>query len=281
MKSAGSTAMRGGQQEALPRDIPWTDDQVAACQQLLGPSVCQRLGIYSLPDGFCLSVIVPVFNESGSVASVIERLCETGIPLQIIIVDDGSDDGTAEVLAGYAERSDITLLRHPENRGKGAAIRTALPHLRGEIAVVQDADREYDPHDFRYLMQPILQDRADVVYGTRYGHVDRQVSPLWHELVNGVLTSLANLCLGVRLNDVETCYKMARRSAWQQVAGELRENRFGIEIELTARWTRARWRFAQRPIRYQHRWYAEGKKIGWRDGVAALGCIVRYGLLRR
>jgi hypothetical protein len=130
-------------------------------------------------------------------------------------------------------------------------------------------------------MQPILEGRADVVYGTRYGHVDRHVSPLWHELVNAMITRLANLTTGIWLSDVETCYKMAHRDAWTAIQSELRESRFGIEIELTARWARRRLRFVERPIRYQHRWYAEGKKIGWRDGVAALACIIRYGLLRR
>lgn len=262
-------------------DAVGSDPQVERCRRLLGLGACQRLGIYALPADFCLTVIVPVYNESSSIASVIERVRQTQLPLQIIVVDDGSDDGTAEVLAALAGQPGLVLMRHAVNRGKGAAIRTALPHIAGQIAVIQDADREYDPHEFRYLMQPILQGHADVVYGTRYGHVDRQVSPLWHEMVNGLLTMLTNVCLGVRLNDVETCYKMATREAWQQVAEKLRENRFGIEIELTARWVRGRMRLAQRPIRYQHRWYAEGKKIGWRDGVAALGCIVRYGLLRR
>jgi glycosyltransferase involved in cell wall biosynthesis len=234
-----------------------------------------------LPPEFVLTVIVPIYNEVTTVDVVIKRLRETAIPMQIILVDDGSGDGTAERLRAYADEPDITILSHTKNRGKGAAIRSALDAATGDIIVIQDADQEYDPQDFRYLMQPILQDRADVVYGTRYGHVDRQVSPLWHESVNGLITGFANLCLGVRLNDIETCYKMASRRSWEMIATQLRENRFGIEIELTARWVRSGMRLAQRPIRYQHRWYAEGKKIGWRDGVAAIGCIIRYGLLRR
>jgi glycosyltransferase involved in cell wall biosynthesis len=259
----------------------WQAEHVARCETLLGRPICDRLAIYALPSEFVLTVIVPIYNEVATVDVVIERLRATAIPMQIILVDDGSGDGTAERLKTYAGQPDITLLSHTKNRGKGAAIRSALDAATGDIIVIQDADQEYDPQDFRYLMQPILQDRADIVYGTRYGHVDRQVSPLWHESVNGLITGFANLCLGVRLNDIETCYKMASRRSWQMIATQLRENRFGIEIELTARWVRSGMRLAQRPIRYQHRWYAEGKKIGWRDGVAAIGCIIRYGLLRR
>jgi glycosyltransferase involved in cell wall biosynthesis len=262
-------------------DATWSDDSVTRCQALLGQSVCERLAIYSLPTNFVLSVIVPIYNEVQTVDAVIGRLRQTGIPMQIILVDDGSGDGTTERLLPYRDQPNVTLITHAHNRGKGAAVRSGLEAVRGDIIVIQDADQEYDPEDFRYLMQPILQGRADVVYGTRYGHADRQVSPLWHELVNAGITRLANLSLGIRLSDIETCYKMASRRAWESIKPQLRENRFGIEIELTARWARQRMRFVQRPIRYQHRWYAEGKKIGWRDGVAALGCIIRYGILRR
>ncbi len=259
----------------------WSEAHVNRCRAWLGDPICQRLGIFALPPTFVLSVIVPVFNEVRTIDELIARLRSTGIPMQIILVDDASSDGSAACLAAYADQTDICLLAHEHNRGKGAAIRTGLKAATGDIIVVQDADREYDPSDFRYLMQPILEGRADVVYGTRYGHADRQVSPLWHEWVNAGITKLANLALGLRLSDIETCYKMARRDAWAAVREELRENRFGIEIELTARWARRRMRFTERPIRYQHRWYDEGKKIGWRDGVAALACIVRYGIFRR
>jgi len=259
----------------------WSAAHVERCRGWLGDPICQRLGIFALPPTFVLSVIVPVFNEVQTIDELIGRLRATGIPMQILLVDDGSADGSAARLAAYADEPDIHLLSHTRNQGKGAAIRTALAAATGDIIVIQDADREYDPADFRYLMQPILEGRADIVYGTRYGHADRQVSPLWHELVNAGITKLANLALGIRLSDIETCYKMARRDAWAAIEPELRENRFGIEIEVTARWARRRLRFSERPIRYQHRWYDEGKKIGWRDGVAALACIVRYGFFRR
>jgi glycosyltransferase involved in cell wall biosynthesis len=262
-------------------DTKWAASNVAACEELLGDAVCSRIGIYSLPSDFVLTVIVPIFNEVGTIDDLVGRLRATGLPLQLVLVDDGSGDGSGDKLDAYVGAPSVTVIRHAANRGKGAAIRSGLEVANGQVIVIQDADREYDPEDFRYLLQPILEGRADVVYGTRYGHSDRQVSPLWHAWVNGWLTRLANLAIGLQLSDVETCYKMAHRDAWLAIRDELREERFGIEIELTARWARRKMRFYERPIRYQHRWYAEGKKIGWKDGVAALGCILRYGVLRQ
>ncbi len=263
-----------------PRQL-WTDDYVARMRSMLGEAVCRRLGIYPLPEGFCLSVIVPVFNESGTIADVVSRLRQTGLPMQIILVDDGSDDGTASAMEVYRGQDNMVVLLHEKNRGKGAAIRTGIGAATGDVIVIQDADREYDPSDFRYLLQPLLAKEADVAYGTRYGHCDRQLSPWWHQAVNNLITLLASLAIGIRLSDIETCYKMAWRSHFDAIADDLKESRFGVEIELTARWARRGLRFTERPIRYQHRWYDEGKKIGWRDGVRALWCIVKYGLFRR
>lgn len=248
---------------------------------MLGDAIVRRLAIYALPDPFLLTVIVPIFNEVGTVAEVVARLKATGLPMQIILVDDGSTDGTRQVLAELATEPGIELLQHCDNRGKGAAIRTAVPLAKGDVIVIQDADREYDPEDFRWLLQPIVDNEADVVYGTRYGQPDRQVSPWWHQAANAFITLLASVAIGLRLRDIETCYKMARRESFERIVGDLKEDRFGIEIELTARWARLGLRFAERPIRYHHRWYGEGKKIGWRDGIAALGCIFWYGGLRR
>ncbi len=227
-----------------------------------------------------LSVIVPVYNEAGTAGDVVDRLRATGIPMQIVIVDDGSDDGTGERLVRFRDDNDVTLLSHPRNRGKGAAIRTAIAAVRGDVVVIQDADEEYDPNDFRYLLQPIIAGEADVVYGSRYGHFRNTVSPWWHRLANGTITWLTGLAIGRRLHDVETCYKMARREHFESVADRLREPRFGIEIELTARWARLGLRFAERPIGYRPRSYAAGKKIGVRDGVRAIWCVVRYALFR-
>ncbi len=260
----------------------WTSEYVGQCQRMLGREATAKLGIYVLPEGFRLSVIIPVFNEAKTVNRIVERVRSTGLPVEIILVDDGSSDGTGQCLQEIACTSeDVTAISHPHNRGKGAAIRTGLAAATGMVVVVQDADLEYNPEDLRYLLQPIVAGEADVVYGTRYGHTNRQISPWWHERMNGLITLLANIAIGLQLSDVETCYKMMRRESILPLIDQLKESRFGIEIELTARLARAKLRFAQRHIRYHHRWYDEGKKIGWRDGISALWCIFYYGLLRR
>jgi glycosyltransferase involved in cell wall biosynthesis len=263
-----------------PRRL-WSDQYVADMHAMLGASVCRRLAIYPLPANFCLSVIVPIFNESGTIRGVVERLRATGMPMQIILIDDGSVDGTSETIDQFRKDQDVVVTHHATNQGKGAAIRTGVAAARGDVIVIQDADREYDPSDFRSLLQPILAGEADIAYGTRYGHCDRQLSPWWHQAVNNLITLLASVAIGIRLSDVETCYKMAPRKHFEAILDDLCESRFGIEIEVTARWVRNGLKFTERPIRYRHRWYDEGKKIGWRDGVRALWCIVKYGLFRR
>ncbi len=238
--------------------------------------VYRRLGIYVLPPQFRLSVVIPVFNEVNTVVQVIERVRATRLPLEIILVDDGSLDGTRDKLAALPQADDLKIILHDHNRGKGAALRTGFTHATGTAVVVQDADLEYDPDDFRFLIQPIVEDEADVVYGTRYGHHDRQVPPLWHVFINRWITRLTNVRTGLYLSDVETCYKVVKRELLQELAPTLKENRFGIEIELTIKLARRRVRFYERPIRYHRRSYHEGKKIGWRDGVRALYCMLRY-----
>ncbi len=244
--------------------------------QVLTDDVCRRLGIFSLPTDFRLSVIIPVFNEVNTVLEVIERVRRTALPLEIILVDDGSQDGTREKLELLPKTDDLRIIFHDINRGKGAALRTGFQQATGTAVVVQDADLEYDPDDFRFLVQPIVEGEADVVYGTRYGHHDRQVPPLWHVFVNRWITRLTNLRTGLYLSDVETCYKVIRRDLIQKLAPNLRENRFGIEIELTVKLAKLNVRFYERPIRYHRRGFNEGKKIGWRDGVRALYCMIRY-----
>lgn len=264
------------EQPLSENDLRLNNLQSSRLDQVLTDDVCRRLGIFALPPDFILTVVIPVFNEVNTVVDVVERVRRTKLPLEIILIDDGSQDGTREKLAALPEADDLRIVFHSENRGKGAALRTGFEHATGTAVVVQDADLEYDPDDFRFLIQPIVEGEADVVYGTRYGHHDRPVPPLWHVIVNRWITRLANLRTGLYLSDVETCYKVIRRELIQELAPNLRENRFGIEIELTVKLARKRVRFYERPIRYDRRGFDEGKKIGWRDGVRALYCMVRY-----
>lgn len=255
--------------------------RVQLLQRLLGEDVCRQLGIFVLPSGFCLSVVIPIFNEARTVEQVIQCVRRTGLPMELVLVDDGSTDGTREVLRQYEQAADCRVIYHATNQGKGAALKSGLEAARGDVVVVQDADMEYDPRDFRLLLQPLLEDTADVVYGSRFIHNDRPVSPLWHQGANQLITFCAMLAAGYKFTDVETCYKMFRREWIQDIIPTLREKRFGIEIELTLKLARKRGiRFYERPIRYARRSYAEGKKIGWRDGLAALWCILRYSLWR-
>jgi glycosyltransferase involved in cell wall biosynthesis len=251
--------------------------RLAILERLLGPDACRELGFYRLPDEFVLSVVIPVFNEAATIETVIERVRNCGVPCQVILVDDGSTDGTRDILDCHRGEPDLTIIFHNHNRGKGGAIRTGLEQVTGAAVVIQDADLEYDPTEFRRLAQPIVEGRADVVYGSRFSGKDRPARGYWHQLMNQTITFLSNLRTNLSLTDVETCYKMIRREVIQEIAPQLREERFGIEIELTARLARKPGvRFFERPIRYAGRSYSQGKKITWRDGVAALWCILRY-----
>lgn len=254
-------------------------ERVESLERILGSDVCRRIGVYKLPADFVLSVIIPVFNEAATITHVIERVRNAELTCEIIVVDDGSADGTKEVLQALADgdNDDLRVYFHDKNQGKGAALVTGFQHATGDVVVVQDADMEYDPQDLRFLLQPIVEDYADVVYGSRFSGADRQVSPLWHLAANQVITKLFSLRNGRKFTDVETCYKVFRRELIQQLAPRLREKRFGIELEITARLLKnPEVRFYERPISYVRRTYAEGKKIGWRDGVWALWCILRY-----
>lgn len=260
----------------LPPNLQLSSLQAEFLNPVLTADVCRRLGIFAIPADFKLTVVIPVYNEVDTVIAVIARVRQTMLPLEIIVVDDGSQDGTREKLASLIPADDLRIILHTHNRGKGAALRTGFELATGTAIVVQDADLEYDPDDFRFLIQPIIEGQADVVYGTRYGHHDRPVPPLWHVVVNRWITRLCNIRTGLYLSDVETCYKVVRRELLQDLAPSLKENRFGIEIELTVKLARKRARFYERPIRYDRRGFDEGKKIGWRDGVRALYCMLRY-----
>ena len=246
-------------------------------ERLLGRDVCRRVGVFALPADFKLSVVIPVYNEVGTIQQVLRRVRATRLPCELIVVDDGSTDGVREVLQELAAEEDIQVIFHDHNQGKGAALRTGFLQSRGDVVVVQDADMEYDPEDFWLLLQPIIEGTADVVFGSRFSGPACQVAPLWHLAANQLITKLFSFRKGRRFTDVETCYKMFRRELIQELAPDLREKGFGIEIELTAKLlSLPQVRFSERPIQYVRRSYDEGKKIGWRDGVRALWCILRY-----
>lgn len=252
-------------------------DHVELLERLLGPEPCWNLGIYRLPENFKLSVVMPVYNEAETIHDVIQRVRAVGLPCELVIVDDGSTDGVREMLEQMRDEPDLHVVFHDRNQGKGAAIRTGFAEATGDVVVVQDADLEYDPRDFRRLLQPILDGTSDVVYGSRFHGPDRQVAPLWHLAANKLITNMFCIRHGRRFTDVETCYKMFRRELIQEIAPQLRERGFGIELEVTAKLLRrGDVRFYERPISYVRRSYAEGKKIGWRDGLWALWCILRY-----
>ncbi|MDH5758823.1 MAG: glycosyltransferase family 2 protein [Gemmatimonadota bacterium] len=224
-----------------------------------------------------LSVVVPVFNEARTVEELLRQVRSVPLALEVIVVDDGSTDGTRDILPGLAENGLIDhLVMHEVNRGKGAALRTGFAHATGHVVVVQDADMEYDPREFPLLLEPILSGKADAVYGSRFLGGPHRVLFFWHSVGNRFLTLLSNMFTDVNLTDMETCYKMVRRELLQSLP--LSADRFGIEPELTARLAQAQARIYELPISYNGRSYAEGKKIGWKDGVSALWCIVKYNV---
>jgi glycosyltransferase involved in cell wall biosynthesis len=225
-----------------------------------------------------LTVVIPVFNEAGTVLAVVERVRNAPLSKEIVVVDDGSTDGTRELLAGL-DAPDVRVLLHDRNRGKGAALRTGFAVARGTAVVVQDADLEYDPAEYPLLLQPILDGRADAVLGSRFLGGTHRVLYFWHRVGNGVLTLLASMVTNLNLSDMETCYKAVRRELLQSLP--LREDRFGFEPEIVCRLARARARIYEVPISYSGRTYEEGKKVGWRDGFRAVWCLLKYGLLRR
>jgi glycosyltransferase involved in cell wall biosynthesis len=224
-----------------------------------------------------LSVLIPVFNEERTVEEIVGRVRAAntgGLEREIILVNDASTDGTTAALQRIQHNADVKILTHPRNRGKGAAIRTAIEQATGDIILIQDADLEYNPSDYPKLLAPILDGRADVVYGSRFAGGTHRVLLFWHYTANKFLTLLSNMLCNLNLTDMETCYKVFRREC---VAGmKLTSERFGIEPELTAKLARRRYRFYETDINYSGRDYSEGKKINWKDGVAALWFIFRY-----
>jgi glycosyltransferase involved in cell wall biosynthesis len=229
----------------------------------------------------CLSVIVPVFNEAATIARILRQVLAQRPVLEVVVVDDGSGDRTWEELQRVA-RDDrrLKLLRHERNQGKGAALRTGLANVSAPIVLVQDADLEYDPAEYYLLLKPILANQADVVFGSRFlGFGAHRVLYYWHSVGNKFLTMLSNMATNLNLTDMETCYKVFRRELLQQIT--VQEDRFGFEPEITAKVSKLRVRIYEVPISYHGRTYAEGKKIGWRDGVRALWCIFKYNFFHR
>jgi len=225
-----------------------------------------------------LSVVIPCYNEEATVEALLRRVREVPLRLEVIVVDDGSTDGTRELLTGLEDEGVIDrLILHEENAGKGTALRTGFREATGDVVVVQDADLEYDPQELPYLLKPILGGKADAVYGSRFLGGPHRVLFFWHSVGNRFLTLLSNMFTDVNLTDMETCYKMVRRELLQSLP--LSASRFGIEPELTARLAQAGARIYELPISYHGRSYAEGKKIGWKDGVEALWSILKYNIL--
>jgi glycosyltransferase involved in cell wall biosynthesis len=227
-----------------------------------------------------LSVVIPCYNERTTVRRIVDVVRECGIePLEIIVVDDCSTDGTREVLEKEIAPLVSKIVYHEKNQGKGAALRTGFKHATHDFVIVQDADLEYDPHDFASLIEPLAQGRADVVFGSRFmGGRPHRVLYFWHSVGNRFLTLASNMATNLNLTDMECCYKMFRRDVIHKI--QIEENRFGFEPEITAKVSRGGLRVYEVGVSYSGRTYAEGKKIGWRDGIRAIYAIVKYNFFR-
>jgi glycosyltransferase involved in cell wall biosynthesis len=242
-----------------------------------------------------LSVVIPVYNEKETIFEILRRVLDTDIRKEIVVLDDFSNDGTREILQSLANLQangeaeapatdggdalplkDIRFLFQEQNQGKGAALRRGFAVVTGEIVLVQDADLEYDPRDYPKLLEPILDGRADVVFGSRFLGGPQRVHYFWHYVANKFLTLLSDMFTNLKLTDMETCYKVFRREVLKEI--RVKSDRFGFEPEITAKVSKGNWRVYEVPISYAGRTYEEGKKITWKDGVTALWCIIRYQL---
>jgi glycosyltransferase involved in cell wall biosynthesis len=279
---------RPEERNGTPDEVAELVDRVAAdpnrrvevLEKLLGTAACRQLGLYPIPPGFKLSVVIPVYNEERWLAELVRRVQAVEIPKELILVNDFSTDGTPKILEQIEKQYDnVRVFHQPKNMGKGAALREGFKHCTGDLVIVQDADWEYDPAEYPKLIQPILDGRADVVVGSRFIGESHRVLYYWHSVANKMLTTLSNWFTNLNLTDMETCYKVFRREVIQGI--KLKSNRFGFEPEVTAKMARkkadgSRWRIYEVPISYSGRTYEEGKKIGLKDAFQALYCIVRY-----
>ena len=225
-----------------------------------------------------LSVVMPVYNEQATLRRVVERVMSVGIELELLCIDDGSTDGSREILAELEKASpQMRVLLQTQNMGKGAALRRGIQEASGDYLIVQDADLEYDPNDYRRLLEPLESGQADVVYGSRFlGAGPHRVLYFWHSVGNWLLTLLSNMITNLNMTDMETCYKVFRREVIQSIP--LEEDRFGFEPEVTVKIAKRNLRVYEVGISYWGRTYAEGKKIGWKDGVRALWCLIKYAV---
>lgn len=232
-----------------------------------------------MKEDFTLSVVIPVYNEERTLASLVEAVRHVPIRKEIILVDDCSKDGSRGVMETFCDDSENTFIKlhHEKNRGKGAALRTGFAAATGNAVIVQDADLEYDPSEYPMLLAPILQGKADVVFGSRFmGGAPHRVLYYWHSVGNKFLTTLSNWFTNLNLTDMETCYKLFKTEVIKEILPELQQDRFGFEPEITSRVARAGLRIYEVGISYNGRTYKEGKHIGWKDGFRAIWCILKY-----
>jgi glycosyltransferase involved in cell wall biosynthesis len=277
LTSDGNGRAHEGATGALPDPAALSPAQrLRWLHQMLGEPVCRQLGIYPIPEGFKLSVVIPVYNEERWIREVIRRVDAVQVPKEIVVVDDCSKDNTRAILRELEKEYDLRLFFQEHNQGKGAALREGFRHCTGDVILVQDADLEYDPAEYPRLLQPILEGRADVVYGSRFTGDSQRVLYFWHWVANKALTLLSNMFTNLNLTDMETCYKVFRREVLRDI--RLKSNRFGFEPEITAKIARRQpgWRIYEVPISYDGRTYEEGKKIGLKDAFSAFYCILRY-----